>query len=101
MLFFFHFSDKYSRRVRDLHLLKKLSAVLDQVKHEEGLFLEFYFFIDLVNDSLRNGFFFCFQVLKGRALEKLQTSVLEILTSIQVPILLQQVNTVNFHVNNL
>ena len=34
-----HFSDKYSRRVRDLHLLKKLSAVLDQIKHEEGLLL--------------------------------------------------------------
>jgi hypothetical protein len=31
-------SDKYSRRVRDLHLLKKLSAVLDQVKQDEGLF---------------------------------------------------------------
>ena len=32
------FSDKYSRRVRDLHLLKKLSAVLDQVKENEGSF---------------------------------------------------------------
>ncbi|XP_028409755.1 rab3 GTPase-activating protein non-catalytic subunit-like isoform X2 [Dendronephthya gigantea] len=56
-------SDKYSRRVRDLHLLKKLSAALDHVKQE---------------------------VLKGRALEKIQTTVLEILTSIQVPVLLQQ-----------
>ena len=32
------FSDKHSRRVRDLHLLKKLSAVLDQVKQDEGSF---------------------------------------------------------------
>lgn len=57
-------SDKFSRRVRDLHLLKKLSAVLDHAKEEEAL--------------------------KGRALEKLETTVLDILTSIQVPVLFQQ-----------
>ena len=42
------------------------------------------------------GFVLFLVVLKGRALEKLQATVLEILTSIQVPVLLQQVNAFSF-----
>ena len=34
--FFFSPSDKHSKRVRDLHLLKKLSALLDSTKSGQG-----------------------------------------------------------------
>ena len=33
---YFVFSDKHSKRVRDLHLLKNLSAVLDKAKLGQG-----------------------------------------------------------------
>ena len=32
----FFLSDKHSKRVRDLHLLKNLSAVLDKAKLDQG-----------------------------------------------------------------
>ena len=36
LFLYFVLSDKHSKRVRDLHLLKNLSAVLDKAKLDQG-----------------------------------------------------------------